>query len=71
MENDPVDRSPNKPPFEQTGGTPVGFEVGAGDHKPVGRLHFCGQVGKDAVEDTHARPANEPVVQGLVVSSLI
>ena len=54
------------PPFEQTGGRPMRLKMRAVDHHAVGRAAFGRKVGEDSVEDTHAGPANEPVVERLV-----
>jgi hypothetical protein len=54
------------PPFEQTGGRPMRRKMRAVDHHAVGRAALGRKVGEDSVEDTHARPANEPVVESLV-----
>ncbi len=39
---------------------------GHGDHHAVGRAALGRKVGEDSVEDTHAGPANEPVVERFV-----
>lgn len=44
----------------------MGPEVGAVDHQPLGRPGPACEAGEDAVEDAHAAPADEAVVQGLV-----
>jgi hypothetical protein len=36
------------------------------DHHAIGRAALGRKVGEDAVEDAHAGPANEPVVERLV-----
>jgi len=54
------------PPFEQTGGGPMHLEMCAVDHQPIGRSALCRKIGEDAHEDSHAGPANEPVVERLV-----
>jgi hypothetical protein len=38
------------------------------DHNAVGQAALGRKVGDDSVEDAHARPANEPVVERLVVA---
>ncbi len=42
------------------------LKMRAVDHHAVGRAALGRKVGKDSVEDTHAGPANEPVVECLV-----
>jgi hypothetical protein len=42
------------------------LEVGRIDHQPVRLAFASGQPGEDAVEDPHAAPADEAVVQGFV-----
>jgi hypothetical protein len=51
---------------EQTGGCPMRLEMRAVDHHAIGRAALGRKVGEDAVEDAHAGPANEPVVDCLV-----
>jgi hypothetical protein len=51
--------------MQQTGGGPMHLEMCAVDHQPIGRSCLC-KIGEDALEDSHAGPANEPVVEGLV-----
>jgi hypothetical protein len=40
------------------------LKMRAVDHHAVGRAALGRKVGEDSVEDTHAGPANEPVVEG-------
>jgi hypothetical protein len=54
------------PPFEQTGGRPMRLKMCAVDHHAFGWAALGCKVGEDSVEDTHAGPANELVVERLV-----
>jgi hypothetical protein len=42
------------------------LKMRAVDHHAVGRPALGRKIGEDSVEDTHAGPANEPVVERLV-----
>ena len=42
------------------------LKMRAVDHHAVGRAALGRKVGEDSVEDTHAGPANEPVVERLM-----
>jgi hypothetical protein len=42
------------------------LKMRAVDHHAVGRAALGHKVGEDSVEDTHAEPANEPVVERLM-----
>jgi hypothetical protein len=54
------------PSLEQTGGRPMRLKMRAVDHHAVGRAVLGRKVGEDSVKDTHAGPANEPIVERLV-----